>query len=180
MREPGEPLCPADAREDANRLDALYRAHAPRLTRRLNARLRSREDAADLVQDAFTRLAGSGTMAGLRRPEAFLNRIVRNLLIDRTRRRLARGPHSPIEDVELAIAPVQEQELELQQMRDAYRTLVAALPPRTREVFLLHRSHGLCYRQIAERLGISQRTAEWHVAEAIVRISKGLDGHEHA
>jgi RNA polymerase sigma-70 factor (ECF subfamily) len=44
-----------------------------------------------------------------------------------------------------------------------------------REVFLLHRIHGLGYKEIAGVLGISVRTAEWHVAEALVRIGRGLD-----
>jgi len=48
------------------------------------------------------------------------------------------------------------------------------LPRRTREVFLLHRLEGLAYKEIAAQLGISIRTVEWHVAEAILRIGRDL------
>ncbi|MDQ8757410.1 sigma-70 family RNA polymerase sigma factor [Sphingosinicella sp. LHD-64] len=164
---------PEDARQ---RLDLLYRDQAPQLRRRLVARLRSTEEASDLVQEAFARLLGARALGTLRAPEAFLNRIVRNLLIDRARQRGRSAPHLPIDvEAEIAVRPTQADGIELDQMRTRYRAAVAALPPRTREVFTLHRVEELSYKAIAQRLGISVRTVEWHVAEAIVRIGKGLD-----
>lgn len=157
------------------RIDALYREQAPRLRRWLDARLRSSEDAHDVVQDAFARLLGSGAREGLRQPEAFLNRIVRNLLIDRSRRIANRMAHVPIDAAnEPETRATQEDAIQLDQMRIRYRAAVDALPPRTREVFLLHRMEGLGYKEIATQLGISIRTVEWHVGEALVRIGKEL------
>lgn len=63
---------------------------------------------------------------------------------------------------------------ELNQMRERYRLAIDGLPPRTKEVYLLHRVEELGYRQIAEQLSISIRTVEWHVAEAITRIGKSI------
>lgn len=158
------------------RFDLLYRDHAPRLRRRLRARLGSAEEANDLVHDAFARLIGARGAEQLREPGAFLNRIVRNLLVDRSRRLAVRAPHIAIDsDVEIAVAPDQGALIELEQMRQRYRQIVTSLPPRMREVFVLHRIEGLTYRQIADRLDISLRTVEWHIAEAIVRIGRGLD-----
>lgn len=157
------------------RIDALYREQAPRLRRWLDARLRSSEDAHDVVQDAFARLLGSGAREGLRQPEAFLNRIVRNLLIDLSRRAANRMAHVPIDEAnEPETRATQEDAIQLDQMRIRYRAAVETLPPRTREVFLLHRMEGLGYKQIATQLGISIRTVEWHVGEALVRIGKEL------
>jgi len=157
--------------------DLLYRNHAPALRRRLRARVRSHEEANDLVQDAFARLLGARSLSSVRDPCAFLNRIVRNLLIDRSRRLSARFPHVSIDvDADIAVAPDQGQEIEVEQMRQRYRELVQLLPPRTREVFILHRLDGHSYKDIAARLDISVRTVEWHIAQAIVRISRGLDG----
>lgn len=163
--------------EAHRRVDLIYRDHAATLRRRLRARLRSNEEASDLVHDAFARLFRACTRARLREPEAFLHRIVRNLLIDRSRRLAARSPHVAIDDEEngLAVPPHQSDEIEVAQMRDRYREVVASLPNRMREVFVLHRIEELSYKEIAARLDISVRTVEWHIAEAIVRISKGLD-----
>jgi RNA polymerase sigma-70 factor (ECF subfamily) len=157
------------------RFDVLYREQAPRLRRWLDARLRSSEEANDLVQDAFARLLGSDARNGLRQPEAFLNRIVRNLLIDRSRRVSNRTPHVPIDEANAPAArATQEDEIEVAQMRERYRSAVAALPPRTREVFVLHRVEGLGYKEIATQLGISIRTVEWHMGEALLRIGRDL------
>lgn len=158
------------------RLELLYRDQAPRLTRRLRAQLNSSEDARDLVQDAFTRLLGSTRRESLDRPEAFLNRIVRNLLIDRSRRLASRAQHVPIDrGAEPVVRPTQADGIELAETQARYRAAVAALPERMRTVFLLHRIDGLSYKAIAGELGISTRTVEWHVAEAILRIGKALD-----
>lgn len=177
MRRPDDG--PADARtaEEAARagLDALYRHEAPSLARKLRSRTGSAEEARDLVHDAFARLLGATSRMAIDRPEAFLNRIVRNLLIDRGRRAATRPVHLPIDaGPEPAARAEQADGIDLAQMRERYRAAVAALPARMREVFVLHRVEDLSYRDIAERLEISVRTVEWHIAEAITRIDKEL------
>ena len=176
----GDHILPLDGSQcdDHSREQAavLYRDHASALRRRLRARLGSTDDANELLHDAFARLLGSRSLAEVRDPRAFLNRIISNLLIDRSRRRSARPIHVGIEnEAELAVAPAQTDGIELEQVHRRYKELVDALPPRMRQVFLLHRVEGLGYKEIAERLDISVRTVEWHIAEAIVRIGKGLD-----
>lgn len=164
--------------DDAQRhVDLLYRDQAGSLQRRIRAQVGSSEEASDIVQEAFSRLLGAGQGLSLRNPGAFLNRIVRNLLIDRSRRSAVRPPFVCLEDdTDVAVPPDQAQAIELDQMRKRYREIVDGLPPRTREVFLLHRVDELGYREIAERLDISIRTVEWHIAQAIYRIGKELDG----
>ena len=165
-----------DRGDAQRRVDLLYRDHATRLRRRLRAELKSNEEASDLLHDAFARLLGARALDRLLQPEAFLNRILRNLLIDRSRRLANRAIHVEIDDeLDLAVPADQSDAIEAEQMRDRYREVVASLPDRMREVFLLHRVEQLSYKEIANRLGISVRTVEWHIAEAIVRIGKGLD-----
>jgi RNA polymerase sigma factor (sigma-70 family) len=155
-------------------LDAVYRSEAPRLARFLRKRLPRTEDPQDFVQEAFARLAGSSPNSLLRNPEAYLQRIVRNLLIDRSRRAIKVQYVELGDDLGVAVAPDQAHEIEASDTRRLYRTAVDALPARTREVFLLSRVEDIGYKEIAARLGISIRTVEWHVAEAIVRIEKAL------
>lgn len=175
-RRDDEPGDSPEASDTQLRLELLYRDQAPRLTRRLKAQLNSGEEARDLVQDAFARLLGSARRETLDRPEAFLSRIVRNLLIDRSRRLANRAQHVPIDGAhEPVVRARQSDGLDLAETQACYRAAVTALPERMRTVFLLHRVDGLSYKAIAEQLGISIRTVEWHVAEAIVRIGKALD-----
>lgn len=162
--------------DERARVDLLYREQAAALRRRLRARLGSTEEANELLHDAFARLLGARPLERVREPGAFLNRIVRNLLVDRSRRGSVRPIHVSIEQEHAPLVPPdQGQTIEYEQMRDRYRQVIATLPPRMRQVFEMHRLEGLSYKEIAARLDISVRTVEWHIAEAIIRVSKGLD-----
>ena len=55
---------------------------------------------------------------------------------------------------------------------------LAKLDPQTREVFLLHRSEGLSYGEIAERLGISAEAVERHIADALFDLAKRMERYE--
>ena len=63
----------------------------------------------------------------------------------------------------------------MKQLQDRYRAGVDALPPRTREVFLMHRVEETSVKAIADQLGISSRTVEWHLAQAIMKIGEVLE-----
>ena len=103
----------------------LYADEAGAIRRRLRARLGSTDEANELLHDAFARLLGARPAEGVRDPAAFLNGIVRNLLIDRSRRRSARPVHVSIDaETDLGVAPAQGQQIELEQMRRRYREVV--------------------------------------------------------
>jgi RNA polymerase sigma-70 factor (ECF subfamily) len=176
VAEPADRTADGD-RDDEHRreLDAIYRARAPGLARYFRARFRGAEDPNDLVHEVFARLAGGKSFAELRDPQAYLSRILRNFLIDRKRRLDKRPSLVPLEDVEVAVPPDQSHAIEVTQMHARYRAAVDALPPRTRQVFLLHRVDEVRVKAIAEQLGISTRTVEWHLAQAILRIGEALD-----
>ena len=58
------------------------------------------------------------------------------------------------------------------------RTAMAAidsLPPRQREVFLLHRMEEMNYLQIARRAGISIKAVEKHMRQAMKHLAGSLD-----
>ena len=55
-----------------------------------------------------------------------------------------------------------------------YEAALGALPERTRTIFLLYRVEELCYREIAEQLGISIPAVQKHMAKALERISIAL------
>lgn len=161
--------------DDRHDLEAVYRTQAPRLARYFKFRFRGLEDPEDLVQDVFARLAAGRPLPELRDPEGYFKRILRNFLIDRNRKHRRQPVFTSMEGVEPGIEPDQAHGIEVKQMQELYRAAVDALPPRTREVFLLHRVEELSVKVIAGQLGISTRTVEWHIGEAILRIGKALN-----
>lgn len=133
------------------------------------------EDVQDLVQEAFSRLAKASRGGELRTPAAYLQRIARNLLHDRSRARRKSILHVPIEDSwELAEPPAQSLAIEAQDLMACYEAALMTLTPRTREVFLLHRVDELTYAAIAARLDISVATVEYHMSRALVRLDEVL------
>lgn len=60
---------------------------------------------------------------------------------------------------------------EVQQILDE---TLKRLPDRTREIFVLSRSKGYSYKEIAEELHISVKTVEFHISKALERLRVAL------
>jgi RNA polymerase sigma factor (sigma-70 family) len=160
---------------DALEFDALFRAQSPELLRFLRSRTHYSEDAADLLQETFVRFARMSFPGKLDNPEAYLQRIAANLLVDRARAPAHRLAHVPLDDLQLIDpAPSPLSEVETREMARRLDAALARLKPKTRQVFLLHRFEGLTYERIAVRLGLSPSGVEKHISKAIAHLDRRL------
>lgn len=158
-------------------IEQLYDAEAPRLLRYFQRRTDDVHSAADMVQDAFTRLAGFPRLGDLANPAAYLQRIARNLVVDRARRRKTREIlHVPLDDWDGEVQPVQEEAIVAKDILRLYERAMAELPERTRTIFLLQRVEGMTYRQIARKLDVTLWTVEHHMKRAIAHIDRVFEG----
>ena len=66
------------------------------------------------------------------------------------------------------------EKLQGQNLEDTYRKIVAEMPDKRREVFMLSRFEGLKYAEIAKVLNVSQKTVETHMSAAIKQLREGL------
>jgi len=162
---------------DADELLAdLYRSESPRLVRIISRQTRSRDDAHDLVQDAFFRLARLGREGALlERPQAYLRRIASNLLKDRakTAARQSAALHV-VADEEKLPATDPHGLLESRDMLRRLEIAITRLRPRTREIFMAHRVEGLTYAEIAQRTGLSIKGVEKQMSKALVQLDRLL------
>ena len=134
-------------------------------------------DADDVSQDAFVRALQLESPHAVRDPVRYLMRIARNLFIDRQRsRKREMALFEPLADTDAAAGEAADPERILAGKQELERALavIAALPPRCREAFTLHRFHGLSYAAIARRMGVSTSMVEKHIAEAMLRLSRAL------
>ena len=159
------------------RTEELYAEHSPNLIRSLTRQTGCRETARDLAQEAFERLLRTAPahLFRLERPEAYLRRISANLARDWGR---ARGVAERARAGLQPLADDQVDQVAILESRDTLRRLEAAvgrLKPRTREIFLAHRLHGLTYSEIAERTGLSVKGIEKQMSKAIAKIDRFLD-----
>jgi len=161
-------------------LDEVYRAESRKLERFFDRRrpwLPDGDDPLDFVHEAFVRLAKWMSTNPVRQPGPYLQRIARNLLVDRARKARTRGvsDYVPLaDDLPLLVPPDQAHRLEEEDLMDAYRRALDELPARTREAFLLHRVDELTYKEIGERLEISIPTVQYHVARALAHLDAAL------
>jgi RNA polymerase sigma-70 factor (ECF subfamily) len=141
-----------------------------RLKRLLRSRGRTKDDAEELIQDAFLRMQTYCNQGRkVREPEAFLVRTV--LRLDSNARRYTRRhPRSEqaLEDlILLDTSPSPEEILQAEQSLRRMRERLDRVSRPLREVFFMHRLDGLSRAEIAERFGVSVSTVEKQIASAL-------------
>lgn len=143
----------------------------------LMRRGRSEQDADDLVQEAWVRLARYHQEQPVERPEAFLMRAALNLSIDAHRAQMTRGEEVLVEDTILIdIAPTAEAVLLAKERLARLSVGLSRLSETTRSVFLAHRIDGLPYSQIAQSHGMSLSAVHQHIAKATLQLTTWMEG----
>lgn len=138
---------------------------------------RSEQDADDLVQEAWVRLACYEREHPVERPEAFLMRAALNLSIDAHRASVIRGEQVLLEDVVLLDGQPGVEDVLLGRERMARLSeCLSRLTDRTRDVFLAHRIDGLSYQEIARQHGITVSAVHKHIAKALLVITGLMEG----
>jgi RNA polymerase sigma-70 factor (ECF subfamily) len=170
---------PAAQREEAPpvlaNLTTLYQSEFDKLRRFLTRRVRDAEEAADLAQDVFLRFVRIAPGTPIQTPEAYLRRIADNILRDRAERASTRLSQLsvPVEEgYDRSTDIDQHRELEAREEFERYRALLQNMKPKTLEIFVLHRLEGLTYKQIGERLRLSEGGVKRHMVKAIAYVAR--------
>ncbi len=146
------------------------------LIRQIGLRTRGRSDAEDLLHAAYLRLAAYREAHKVENIGAFLVRTAINISVDNYRRDRFIADVT-IEDIlESENSPLQDEVLVLRNRLERVRQGLAKLNPRTRDIFVMHRLEDLKYREIAQRLGISQSAVEKHIAKAALFLTEWTEG----
>jgi RNA polymerase sigma-70 factor, ECF subfamily len=165
----------AAARNDPEAFRDLYRRYLPRVYAYAFYRSASKQDAEDVVSEAFLRVAanlprfryrGEGSFA------AWLFRIVNNQIADQRRRQKRSAAGLPLEAA-AAIedrSPAPGEDLERQEQFAELRRLVVTLAPQQQKVVLLRFFAGLRNREIARVLGLDERTVASHLSRGIQQL----------
>lgn len=154
---------------DPRVFEAVFRAYASSLAGFALSYVHAPDAAEDVVQAVFVSLwMNRHTLRPAHGLRAYLFTAVRNrslnLLRDEaTQRRNAdslagiAGANAPAADAHFVAAELHQRVL----------TIVAGMPPRCREVFMLVRTRSLSYAEVATVLGIAPKTVEIHMSRAL-------------
>jgi RNA polymerase sigma-70 factor (ECF subfamily) len=159
----------------------LFRENNRVLVCYLTARLQSEQEAKEVAQEAYVRMLQTATPASAEFFRAYLFKTATNLAIDRLRHRRVRYRVEQAETPEAWTSTRGDGEdpAELLVARELTEQLVGflqELPPKCRAVFRLHRLEGLPQREVAERLGFSERMVRRYVTYVMVYCRLRLDG----
>ncbi|GAA0644832.1 hypothetical protein GCM10009424_20740 [Sphingomonas ursincola] len=171
---PDRPSCsmPPEAHQASaaqSGLELLYRNHCEWLRRALRYRLRGANiEIEDVVQDTYVRITRYDSSKAQHKPKALLLRIALNLARDQFRRqsRQAANDVCALENV----SEEGDQEYLL-----ALKEAILGLPPDLQKVFLLARFTPLSNAQIAKQLGVSVKTVEYRMHQAMMLCSQRVE-----
>jgi RNA polymerase sigma factor (sigma-70 family) len=146
----------------------LYSHHHGWLHSWLRSKLGNAADAADLAQDTFVRLLQRREQLQLNTPRAFLRTVARGLVIDHWRREeLHQAYLEAMAHLPPAQAPSVETRELLLELLERIAHMLEGLKPKVRRAFLLAQCEGLSHKAIAEQMGISLRSVERYIANAL-------------
>jgi RNA polymerase sigma-70 factor (ECF subfamily) len=156
--------------------------HEGALMRYLRRSWLRREEIHDLRQEIYVRLYEAAARARPTQPKSFMFTTARHLMTDRLRRERVVSIEA-VGDIEALNVPVDEvtpdrrldAHQELKRLADAFDRL----PDRCREVVWLRRVEQLSQKQVAARMGISEKTVEKQIAKGARLIAQYLHGDRH-
>jgi RNA polymerase sigma-70 factor (ECF subfamily) len=173
------------SRGDRDALTPLVERHYRRLYRIALGYLRQREDALDVVQEAFVKVfQAASRWDGSADAGPWLSRVTVNLAIDRWRRNKRRGQtFSPLAEgdhleVLASHGPSAESAVSNREAGDRLARALATLPERQRAVVVLRHYQELSLEEIATSLGMSLGTVKSSLHRALHRMRASLAGAE--
>lgn len=172
VSEPGQ--------EVALSVDQAFHRYHDGLVRFLRRRLHDEEEAADIAQETYARLAQSYQgQLDARTASSLIYRIAINVANDLSRRRKTHyaAEHCSADLVVLVSEePSQERQVYARQQLDVLYAAIEGLPPRCQQVFLLNRIDRMTYARIAQHCGISTKMVEKHMTKALAILRDKVGG----
>lgn len=133
------------------------------------------EQAEDIAQEAFLKLWEKRKDVRKETMLSYLYRIAHNVFINQAKREQLSFKfqnNNPGSDVD-KVSP--EYEMELREFDEKLQKALANLPEINRVTFLMNRIEGKKYREIAENLGISVKTVEKRIQNALNQLKESIE-----
>lgn len=160
---------------DNDAFAVLYHRYVSDLFRYANNVLKDAQAAEDIVQELFANLWRSRMAIEIRvSVKAYLYTANRYLILRAIRDRKKQS--SLFENLELRIwgPPDPENLLYQKELKARALLLAEALPEKCREIYILSREQQLSNKEIAQRLGIAEKTVENQLTIALKKLRSGI------
>lgn len=161
---------------DVGAFDQLFDLYGKRLFHFSYGYLKSREDAEGVVQETFLKIWRNRKQLN---PDlsfkAYVFKIAYHQILELFEKNSQRQAyqHKIIEEA-IVFTDEANERLNYQLLLEKVESLIQKLPPRQRDILLKRRKEGIPVKEIAAELGISAKTVENHLTEALKNLRKGL------
>jgi len=127
----------------------------------------------DIIQEMYARIVSQPSLEAIKYPRQYAIQTCTSVIIDHMRRSriVSIDAAGNLEQFEIS-APdaTPEQQLLFRDEIAAVATSLAQLPERTREILILRRIEGLSQQETADKLHISVKTVEKHMAQGVAAL----------
>lgn len=137
----------------------------------------SSDSISEIVQDVFVKFWESRHLLDSnRKVEGFLFIITRNIIFNKTRSKIREDMFkmTVLRSIENEEPYNQEDRMVAEDLKEYIDRLIAVLPERQREIFLMSREENMTYREIALRCGIGEKAVERHIHLTLKFLKKNL------
>ena len=140
--------------------------------------LHDEEEAKDIVHDVFGRLLRGEILLREESARAFLMTSVRNACLNRIRdaRMQERAKRLYLLEAEVETTTTEQLETESRLLQQGMARLY---PPVCREIVQMHFRDGLTFREISQRLGVSETTVYKHLRQALTQLRTYLNEQQN-
>lgn len=153
--------------------EQLFNAHSQTLYNFIYYKCGDRQQAEDIVQDAFVKLWNNCSKVIFEKARSFLFTVARNLFLNEVAHKKIVLQHEAI-PTKSSTNETPEFILEEQQFMEKLKDAIANLPEKQREVFLLSRIDKKKYSEISELLDISIKAVEKRMSLALITLREKL------
>ncbi|MBK0377960.1 RNA polymerase sigma-70 factor [Mucilaginibacter segetis] len=154
----------------------IYNRYWKQLYSEAYMRLKNKESSEEIVQEVFTSFwYKRKNLANIHNAGSYLSASVVNLVIDQYRKEMVRSKYR--ESFKLIYTEADSTTEEAILAKDLQHSIeyeVSVLPDKCRSVFELSRVEHKSNKEIAEQLGISEKTVEHHITKALKKIRLGI------
>jgi len=159
----------------ATTIEEIFHTHYSPLRNYASKYIEDPTIAEDLVQNLFIQLWESNKIASVKKMDRFLIKSIKFKCIDYLRTKETKSKIN-FEDA-LAHKTTTFSEIKEEDIEPLMHYFTAKLPPKAREIFLLSRTSGLKYKEIAEELNLSIKTVENQMGHALQKMRVILKEH---
>lgn len=131
----------------------------------------------EVVQDVFVKFwEARHLLDTTKKVEGFLFIITRNIIFNKARGKMREDMFkmTMLRSIESEESYNQEDQIVAEDLKKHIDQLIATLPQRQREIFLMSREEGLTYREIAIRCDIGEKAVERHIHLTLKFLKKNL------